>query len=600
MSWLVFVIVTPLVAAAIIATFNAFARVIAVAGIFGSLLATVLLLQSGGDQLSIPGLPELSLRLSADNGTAAISLIVAIVASAIMVYAAGYFATHQPVRRFFVTFLSFVAAMQLFVVSSDYIILLVAWELMAVTSFLLIGHDISSRSSGRAAVRAFLTTRAGDIGLYLAIFIIITNSGSNSLSALGLLPISSALAAGILLTIAAAAKAAQIPFGGWLRDAMAGPTPVSALLHSATMVAAGVLLLVKVSPWLTGSTLLVIGLLGGATAVMAGAIATVQTDFKRLLAASTSSQLGLMFLAIGAGAPAAALLHFAAHAFMKSSLFLGAGIFQHERGSTSFKQLAGVGKARKKTFFSVTLAGLALAGIPPLAGFWSKDAIISASEQASPWLLALSLLGSLFTGIYIAVALRQLWQGSTSQHNVIVGRFRMGTALTVLVTGVVIFGVFLPLFGNLWGTVPPSSQSILLGAAVAVVGLAIGWQPIKAARIQRYLLHLSYANILERSAKSSSAVVSRATIIVEAVLEQSINAIATGSLNIAETIRQIEEAAIEGLFRFGAHLREDGHRLMGKLQTGLVHQELATSISTSFGAVVVVAVVLIILAGGIP
>lgn len=598
MIWLVLTVLAPVAAAAIIALTGSFTRLIAVAGAMASLLSGLLLLRYGDTAITLPGLPGLAVLLRADAQTVGISLVVAMIASAVTVYAAGYFAGQAQVRRFFVTFLGFVAAMQLFVFSADYIGLLVAWELMAVASFLLIGYDVASRGSGRAAARAFLTTRTGDIGLYLAVLIIIIGTGSSELGALGTVSAGSALVAGILLVIAAAAKAAQVPFGGWLRDAMAGPTPVSALLHSATMVAAGVLLLVKVSPWLTGDVLLIAGLLGGLTAVVAGTVAACQTDLKRLLAASTSSQLGLMFLAVGAGAPAAATLHFAAHAFMKSSLFLGAGMFQHERGGTSFERLAGVGKTRRKTFYAVAIAGLALAGVPPLAGFWSKDAVIAAAEH-SPWLLGLALLGSLLTGIYVAVALRQLWQGGAAQHREAAGWSSMGTALAATVTGVVAFGLFVQYLESLWGEVPASTPSLLLGGAAAAVGLAGGWWlRIAGTRTQQRVLRVSEAQLLERGTGWTAAVFAGGVRVGESLLNDAVRSVVAGTMNTASAVRRVEDAGIAGMFRFGVYVRIASRRLLERLQTGLVHQELAMSVSVALGISVTAAIVIVITTGG--
>jgi NADH-quinone oxidoreductase subunit L len=194
---------------------------------------------------------------------------------------------------------------------------------------------------------------------------------------------------------------------------MVGPTPVSALLHSATLVAAGAILMIRVSPLLPHEVLLAVGLLGGLTLIVAGSVAVSQRDLKRLLAASTSSQYGLMLLSVGAGSPVAALVHLVAHATMKSSLFLGSGVFQHARGSTEFAELQGVGRARRWTFLGFAVAGLALAGVPPLSGFFSKDAILAASLESpyAPVLAPLAFAGTLLTATYVARALRILWRG---------------------------------------------------------------------------------------------------------------------------------------------------------------------------------------------
>ena len=247
-----------------------------------------------------------------------------------------------------------------------------------------------------------------------AIFILIGSSGTSEIAASLEAGGSASTAAGLLLLLAAMGKSAQVPLQDWLMRAMAGPTPVSALLHSATLVAAGAILLIRSATLLSAEALFAVGLVGGITTVAAGVIALAERDLKRLLAASTASQYGLMLIAVGAGVPMAALLHFLAHAAIKSTLFLAAGDFQHAREGTAFDQLKGVGRARPWAFAGFALAALALAGIPPLSGFFSKDAVIAAalSGQGAAWLGPLALAGTLLTGAYMARALRVLWQGS--------------------------------------------------------------------------------------------------------------------------------------------------------------------------------------------
>ena len=258
---------------------------------------------------------------------------------------------------------------------------------------------------------------------------------------------------------------------------MTGPTPVSALLHSATLVAAGAILLIRAFPLFPPAALLVVGALGGITTLVAGIMAVADRDLKRLLAASTSSQYGFMLLAIGAGSPVAALAHLTAHAAMKSSLFLGAGVFQHARGSTNFSKLAGIGRERPLVFAGFVVAGLALTGMPPLAGFWSKDAVIAATYDSSySWLLfPLALVGTALTGIYVARALRLLWRGETWGEPVAGIRW-MGTGLAGLVALAVSLGFTLePLARLVGGEIPKHLLTGVIGIVLALGGLALGW-----------------------------------------------------------------------------------------------------------------------------
>ncbi|HSH26381.1 MAG TPA: proton-conducting transporter membrane subunit, partial [Wenzhouxiangella sp.] len=327
----------------------------------------------GLDANLLPGLPNLPLRLTVEPLTALLSVLVAAVGTLVLLYAVGYMQREPGRVRFFALMSAFVAAMQTLVLAGDWLLLLAAWELIGLCSYLLIGFWFQRPEAAGAASRAFLYTRTADLGLYLAVFVIIGRSGSSeiatSLGAGG----SAILGAGLL--VAAMGKSAQVPLQDWLMRAMAGPTPVSALLHSATLVAAGAILLIRAAPLLSHETLLAVGIVGGITTVITGLIALAERDLKRALAASTASQYGLMLVAVGAGVPVAALLHLIAHAAIKSSLFLGAGVFQHARGGTAFARLEGVGRARPRMFFGFVVAALALVGVPPLSGFFTKDAI---------------------------------------------------------------------------------------------------------------------------------------------------------------------------------------------------------------------------------
>ena len=292
-------------------------------------------------EATLPGLPGLPLRLTVEPLTATFAVLVAVVVFLVMVYAVGYMTDEGGRVRFFAQISFFVAAMQTLVLADDWVLLLAAWELIGFSSYLLIGFYMGRSNAASGATRAFLYTRSADLGLYGAVFVLVAVTGTSEIPATLEVGGAAAVVAGLFLLLAAAGKSAQAPLYGWLQDAMAGPTPVSALLHSATLVAAGAILLIRVYPLLSPGVLLAVGLLGGLTALVAGLVALAQRDLKRLLAASTSSQYGFMLVALGAGVPFATIAYLLAHAVMKSSLFLGAGVFQHARGSTRLADLGG-------------------------------------------------------------------------------------------------------------------------------------------------------------------------------------------------------------------------------------------------------------------
>ncbi|MFV2002132.1 MAG: NADH-quinone oxidoreductase subunit L [Paracoccaceae bacterium] len=340
MSLVVAILLAPLLAALLILTLRRASEVIALAGIGVSFVAALSLLwlaiSFGGNtaEVVLPGLPAMPLRLQGTQLTSVFSALVATVATFVLIYAVGYMRTDPEKPRFFATMLFFVTAMQALVLAGDWITLLAGWELIGFSSYMLIGFWYGRGGVSGAATRAFIYTRSADLGLYLGIFVLIGAAGTTEISVTLETTGPMATIAGLLLLVAAIGKSAQVPLQDWLQRAMAGPTPVSALLHSATLVAAGAILLIRVAPMLPDQALLVVGLVGGVTAVVAGLIALGERDLKRMLAASTSSQYGLMLVAVGAGVPVAALLHLIAHAAIKSSLFLGAGVFQHDREGT--------------------------------------------------------------------------------------------------------------------------------------------------------------------------------------------------------------------------------------------------------------------------
>jgi len=371
----------------------------AAVGAAGATLVAALVAAWAEPELSWRWSDALELRVAVDGFARVMVVLVPVVAAPVLAYAAA--TVEEGRTRLLALLLGFVAAMGLLVVASDLLTLLLAWELIGALSWALIGHGWRERSNGAAAAQAFITTRIGDLGLYVAAGMTFAARGGLGYDDLAAVDGTrqDALAAGLLLAVAA--KSAQLPFSPWLFSAMAGPTPVSALLHSATLVSAGAYLLIRVAPALeaVGWFLPAVAGLGMATALAGGVVAVLQSQAKRVLAASTSAQYGLMLGAVGAGSTAAAGAQLVTHAAFKSLLFLGAGVAIHAAGSGDLRGM-GLGRVLPR-IAGLSLVGVAaLAAIPPLGGAWSKKEIGAAAAHSSMWLLVGVLVASALTVAY--------------------------------------------------------------------------------------------------------------------------------------------------------------------------------------------------------
>jgi NADH-quinone oxidoreductase subunit L len=599
MSLITLTLLAPLLAALFILITRRSPELIALVGIGISLSAALGLLAGGFGgvmtEVTLPGLPGMPLLLMASPLTSVFTALVATVAGFVLIYAVGYMRKDPEKPRFFGTMLLFVTAMQALVLAGDWITLLAAWELIGFSSYLLIGFWYRRDGVASAATRAFIYTRSADLGLYIGIFVLIGATGSTDILLTLATTGPAATIAGLLLLIAAIGKSAQVPLQDWLQRAMAGPTPVSSLLHSATLVAAGAILLIRSAPMLTPQTLLVVGLVGGVTAVVTGLIALGERDLKRMLAASTSSQYGLMLVAVGAGVPIAALLHLIAHAAIKSSLFLGAGVFQHDRNSTELEDLAGAGRARPAIYAGFAISALALAGIPPLSGFFSKDAIIASALNAPGvvWLLPLALGGTVLTGAYMARALRLLWTGK-AQAPTGAGLVWMGGAIAALVALAASLGFGFPALERMLDAeLPVSMLAASLGLAAAASGLMLGWfVPVSrllgglrpwAAR--GFAVAGGWDALMLRPVLALAAACDR----LDRAIYDSVLAIGRMNLTLGVFTRKSDERGIDGMI-FGLVRRTiaAGGRAR-RLQSGLIHRELALTI---LGTAVIVGLLL--------
>jgi len=335
-------------------------------------------------------------------------LFVTGVGTLIHIFAIGYMHGDERFSRFFAFMNLFCLSMLILVLGSNFLVTFLGWEGVGLCSYLLISFWFERRGAATAGKKAFITTRIGDLGFMIAMFLIFLKVGSLDYSALGAadgLASGTATAIALLLFLGAVGKSAQFPLHFWLPDAMEGPTPVSALIHAATMVTAGVFIVARAHPYFEASSdaMTVVAWIGAGTALLAATVALVQPDIKRVLAYSTISQLGYMFLALGIGAYEAAIFHVITHAFFKGTLFLGAGSVIHGNGDNQdMRIMGGFRKLLPFTSLAMIVAWLAIAGMPPFAGFWSKDEILAKAFFADEYgLWVVGVVAALLTGLYM-------------------------------------------------------------------------------------------------------------------------------------------------------------------------------------------------------
>ena len=394
----------------------------AIAGSFAvALVGAIPFLQGGehGETLLLwEWMPAIGANLEIlwDPLSALMALIVTGVGALIHVFAIGYMHGDERFHRFFTNLNLFAASMLTLVLAGNYAMLFLGWELVGLCSYLLIGFWHTLPAPPPAAKKAFVVNRIGDFGLMVGLMIVFTTFGTLSYSGIfesagAELTTGMATAVGLLFLVGAAGKSAQIPLYVWLPDAMEGPTPVSALIHAATMVTAGVYLIARSAAIYELSTIaqVTVATIGALTAIWAASIALAQRDIKKVLAYSTVSQLGYMFLAVGATAYVAGIFHLMTHAFFKALLFLGAGSVIHAMSDEQdMHKMGGLLKRMPVTAWTMGIATLAIAGIPPLAGFWSKDEILASAFARSGWFSVLWVIG-LVTALITAFYMTRQW-----------------------------------------------------------------------------------------------------------------------------------------------------------------------------------------------
>ncbi len=534
-------------------------------------------------------------------------LLITFVGSLIHIYSVGYMAEDPDRRRFFAYLNLFVAAMLVLVLADNFVLLFLGWEGVGLASYLLIGFWQYKPSAATAAKKAFLINRVGDVGLLVAIMIMYTALGAVGFSDVfaqvpgvsdGLL-----LAIGLLLLLGACGKSAQLPLQAWLLDAMEGPTPVSALIHAATMVTAGVYLVVRAGPIYEGAPVAqtAVAVVGAATMIAGGIIASAKDDIKKSLAGSTMSQIGMMVLAAGLGPVGyvAAIAHLVTHGFFKAGLFLGAGSVMHAMNDgVDMRRYGGLGRVMPVTFATFGLGYLAIIGVPLLSGWWTKESIISAAFDLGGTqgtvLGAAVIVGAGLTAFYMSRMVfmtflgQKRWDEGVHPHE----SPRVMTApMVVLAIGSTALGAFLMFGDRFAGFLAPAvaaephhfdvahaltSPYGLAALGALVLGVAAAW----AVYLRRPVARTAPAGNLVTVAASRELYGNE----INEELFMKPGQILTKALVVVED--KVIDAAVDGL---GMGVR-DSSRGLGRAQTGFARTYALTML---FGAVIVAATLVV-------
>ena len=524
--------------------------------------------RTGPAEVVVPWLPgaagplaELGVRV---DGTSATMLVaVTLVALCVQVFSVGYLHGEpgKAIGRYFTYQSLFVFSMGSLVVAPNLLQLFLGWELVGVTSYLLIGHYYRKHSAARAAVKAFWVTKAADVGLLLALMALRVETGTFAWTAA--VTGGAATFIALMLLLAVMGKSAQFPLHVWLPNAMEGPTPVSALLHAATMVAAGVFLVVRTYPLFEASptALLVMAHVGGFTALFGALLAVVQTDIKRLLAYSTCSQLGYMLAALGAGAVLGGYFHLLTHAAFKALLFLAAGNVIHAVHSNEMTDMGGLAKPMRWTAAAFTVAALALAGLPGLSGGFSKELVLDGVAARGLWAVYAALLAAVpLTAFYMGRAVLRTFHGAPSHaaaHAHEAPASMLGPVLLLLVPtvgGGFLAGPLATALGLTWHF--HVSATSVAATALALLGLVAAWAAGREGALARALAGATAG--VRRLADAA---------LVDRLYEAGFRG---GLLRVAAVAAWVDRYVVDALMNaLGAGVLAAGRRVR-PLQTGLV------------------------------
>lgn len=559
------------------------------------------------DWISVGGF-TVSFDLLVDQLTSVMLLVVTGVGTLVHLYSLGYMHGDERFTRFFAYLNLFLTSMLILVLGSNFLVLFMGWELVGLSSYLLIGFWFEKSEYAAAAKKAFVTNRVGDVSFMVGMFLIFATFGS--LDFLTVLPAAegltsgTSLAIGLLLLGGAVAKSAQIPLYVWLPDAMAGPTPVSALIHAATMVTAGVYLIARSSFIFvqSGDLLTIVGWIGALTALLAALIALRQDDIKKILAYSTVSQLGYMFIGVGTGAYREGVFHLVTHAFFKGLLFLAAGSVMHAMNNEgNVWRMGGLRKEMPTTFWTSAVATLAIAGVPPLAGFWSKDQVLyEAYKNGFTAIWAVGVVVAVLTAFYmtrwfwLVFMGEKRWAPGVHPHE---SPSTMTTPLVIL-AGLSAFGgaINIPHHGALWnwlGPVIAVPGKDVLSASGPLTEPIIIVISIIAAVVGVSLAYLTYARRPLVSAELSEPLRGQAfePLAKKFYVDELYEAIFVKFGGwLAELSARFDKTVIDGAVNGLASVTAAEARQLRKVQGGLVRSYLATVV-VGVAALVVVALV---------
>jgi NADH-quinone oxidoreductase subunit L len=552
----------------------------------------------GGGTISIGGgewIPGLGAAVSVylDWLSAGLLLLLDVIGLMVLLFSLGYMKEESDQRRYFGGLLFFIAMMKLLILAGSYLLLFAGWEGVGLASYLLIAYHFERPLAAHAATKAFIVNRIGDAGFILAIIALGFSCGSTDFTVVtataGAIPHGTLVFICSMLAIGAVGKSAQFPLHVWLPDAMEGPTPVSALIHSATMVCAGVYLLVRSTPLLTLAPEVGIGIsiLGAVTALLGATVALAENDIKRVLAYSTISQVGFMFLALGIGAGRAGMYHIVTHAFFKSLLFLGAGAVIHSlHGEQNLVHMGGLRKQLPITFWCLCVGALTLAGIPGLAAFFSKDLILEAGLTSGyRFVVVVGFATSLITAIYAWRLISLTFLGETRGHHLTPHPTSpsMRIPLLILAACCVLVGwIFVPIQWHAW-------PIMLASSIVALLGVGIAWYfyvnrpaarniidrrfaPIEAFLRNRWYIDAVYEEHLMEGIVYRTA--QGAAVADTLVVDGAVNATAWFSRQLSSAAGSFDSNAIDGVVRFVSATTRFFSWPFRAVQTGMIQTYL--------------------------
>lgn len=543
-----------------------------------------------------------------DPPAALLLFVVTVTGTLIQVYSTGYMAGHPRYSRFFAYVSLFMAGMLGLVVADNLLLLFVSWEIMGLCSYFLIGFFFEKPSAAAAGLKAFITTRIGDVGLMLGMILLWWTAGTLRFEELAAFmaghPVATGAltAAALLIFVGTIGKSAQFPLHVWLPDAMEGPTPVSALIHAATMVAAGVYLVARTFMLFQALPVAcsAVAWVGGITALMAACIAPAQTDIKRVLAYSTISQLGYMVMALGVGAYAAGLFHLMTHAFFKALLFLGAGAVIHGfHHVQDMRQMGGLRRKMPVTFATMAIATFAIAGVPPLAGFWSKDEILLSAYHASRPLWVLGTVTAGLTAFYMFRLLLMTFFGE--QRDKHIHAHESPAVMTIPLVILAVFAALAGLPGSPWmgmwlqralhvpwlhpHEVEPSR--FVMGLSVLVAGAGIGaaalmygprpvisparlaerFAPVHRASLNKFYFDELYLAAVVNPAKRLAAALWRTD---QRLVDGAVNGAGLSAWLSAKAQGFFDKWVVDGLVNLAGAIVHAASAVTRRAQTGLV------------------------------